>query len=83
MDAVAFKEATAASHDAEVEGILALVEESKLSLEDLSDPVYVAKLKVNFMESLIRYKGQIPYKTCSSPRCLVRSHSLVCSENSF
>ena len=59
-DAAALKEATAARHAVKVEGGLALVEEASLVFEDLSAPVYMSKLKVDYLEALIRYKGQIP-----------------------
>ena len=56
------KEATAASHTVKVEGGLALVEEAIVAFEDLSAPVDISKLKVDYLEALIRYKGQIPKK---------------------
>ena len=51
-DAEALKEATAARHAAKVEGSLALVEEAKVPFRVLSDPVDVAKLKVDYLESM-------------------------------
>ena len=59
---MALKEATAARHAARVERSLDLVEEAKLALEDLSSPVEVTKLKVDYLEELIRSKGQNPEK---------------------
>ena len=56
------KEATAACHTKKVEGVLALVEEAKVLLESLSTPVYVAKLKVDYLEAMIHSKVQIPEK---------------------
>ena len=53
------KEATSARHAAKVEGSLALIEETKVVLEDIYDPVDMAKLKVDYMEALIISKGQI------------------------
>ena len=50
--AAALKEATAARHAAMVEGRLASVEEGKVTLRALSDPVDVAKLKVDYLELL-------------------------------
>ena len=39
-----------------------MVEETKVELEALSNLVDVAKLKVDYLEALIRSKGQIPEK---------------------
>ena len=61
-DAAALKEATAARHAVKVEGILALVEEANVTLEDLSVPMDMYKLNVDYLEALILYKGQIPEK---------------------
>ena len=61
-DAVALKEETAACHSAKVEGNLDLVEEARVALEALSDPVDVETLRVDYLEVLIRSKGQIPEK---------------------
>ena len=61
-DAVALKEDTAARTTANVEGSLALVEEAKVMLEDISSPVNMTKLKVDYLEYMIRSKGQIPEK---------------------
>ena len=58
--AVELKEATAACHSAKVEENLALVEESKVALKDLSALVDITKLKVDYLECLICDKGQIP-----------------------
>ena len=46
-DAAALKEETATRHAPKVEGILALVEEAKVALKDLSAPVYITKMKVD------------------------------------
>ena len=54
------KEETAARHAPKVEGSLALVEESKVALEDLSALADITKLKVDYLEFLICDKGQIP-----------------------
>ena len=61
-DAAALKEETAARPAANVEGILALVEEAKVELEDISSPVDMTELNVDYLGELIRYKGQIPEK---------------------
>ena len=37
----------------------------------------------NTIENTYRYKQCIWYKTCSSPRCPLLSHSLVCIENNL
>ena len=56
------KEATAARHYTKVEGGLDLVKDAKFALKALSARVDVAKLKVDYLEALIRYRGQIPEK---------------------
>ena len=61
-DAAALKEETAARPVANVEGSLALVEEAKVALEDISSPVDMTKLKVDYLEEMICSKGQIPEK---------------------
>ena len=61
-DATALKEETAARPVANVEGSLALVEEAKVALEDISSPVDMTKLKVDYLEEMICSKGQIPEK---------------------
>ena len=48
-DLAALKEATVARHAAKVEGGLALFEDSKLGLEDISSLAGVVKLKVDYM----------------------------------
>ena len=61
-DATALKEETAARPVANVEGSLALVEEAKVALEDISSPVDMTKLNVDYLEEMICSKGQIPEK---------------------
>ena len=58
-NARALKESTAVPHATKVEGRLALVEKSKVALESLSALMDVVKLKVYYLEALIRSKGQI------------------------
>ena len=41
---------------------MALVEEGNLILEELSTPAEMVKLKVDFLEALIHYNGQISEK---------------------
>ena len=62
MDAAAVKEATAAHHVAKMEGRLDFVEEANMALEALSTLADMVKLKVDYLEALIRYKGEIPEK---------------------
>ena len=61
-DAAALKEATDACFAAKMWGGLELVEEEKVVFESTSALVGVAKLKVYYLEALIRSKGQIPEK---------------------
>ena len=56
------KEETTVCHATKVEGGLALVEESEVILEALSELLDVAKLKMDYLEVLIRSKVQIPEK---------------------
>ena len=58
--------------------ILFIISNSKLGIWLCSQPRIDINSQSNFYDALTR-----PYKTCSSTRCSVRSHSLVCRENSF
>ena len=61
-DDSALKEETNVRHTTKVEVSLAFTEEAKVAFEDLSVPVYMTKLSVDYLKELILFKGQIPEK---------------------